>query len=44
MLFNKREMKLIDYKNAQKNLLNGISVYLVQMDGSEQGQRLQDLR
>lgn len=34
MMFNKREMKLIDYKNAQKNLLNGISVYMVRMDGS----------
>lgn len=34
MLFNKREMKLIDYKKAQKNLLKGVPVYMVLMDGS----------
>ena len=34
MLFNKRKMKLIDYKKAQKNLLNGVPVYMVQIDGS----------
>ena len=34
MVFNKREMKLIDYKKAQKCLLDGVPVYLIQLDGS----------
>ena len=34
-MFNKKEMKLItDFKKAQKYLLQGIPVYMVQMDGS----------
>ena len=33
-MFNKKEMKLItDYKKAQQYLMNGIPVFLVQMDG-----------
>ena len=34
-MFNKKEMKLItDFKKAQKYLLQGIPVYIVQLDGS----------
>lgn len=33
-MFNKKEMKLItDYKKVQQYLINGISVFMVQMDG-----------
>lgn len=34
MMFNKREMKLINYKKAQRCLLDGVPVYLIQLDGS----------
>ena len=34
-MFNKKEMKLIrDYKKVQQYLMEGIPVYLVQLDGS----------
>ena len=34
-MFNKKEMKLItDYRKAQQYLMNGVSVYMVQLDGS----------
>ena len=34
-MFNKKEMKLItDYKKVQQYLMKGVSVYMVQLDGS----------
>ena len=34
-MFNKKEMKLItDYKKAQQYLMEGMTVYMVQLDGS----------
>lgn len=34
-MINKKEMKLItDYRKAQQYLMNGISVFMVQLDGS----------
>lgn len=34
-MFNKKEMKLItDYRKVQKYLMNGIKVYMVQLNGS----------
>ena len=34
-MFNRKEMKLItDYRKAQQYLMNGVSVYMVQLDGS----------
>ena len=34
-MFNKKEMKLItDYRKAQQYLMNGVSVFMVQLDGS----------
>lgn len=33
-MFNKKEMKLItDYKKAQQYLMEGVTVYMVQLDG-----------
>lgn len=35
MLFDKKEMRVIDdYKKAQKHLLNGEEVFMIQVDGS----------
>lgn len=34
-MFNKKEMKLItDYRKAQQHLMEGTTVYMVQLDGS----------
>ena len=34
-MFNKKEMKLItDYRKAQQYLMNGVPVFMVQLDGS----------
>lgn len=34
MMFDKKEMKMVDYKKAQRYLLDGEPVYLIQLDGS----------
>lgn len=33
-MFDKKEMKLINFKKAQKLMMEGVVVYLVQIDGS----------
>ncbi|MCB5287916.1 MAG: hypothetical protein LHW64_08925 [Candidatus Cloacimonetes bacterium] len=33
-MFDKKEMKLVNFKKAQKLMMEGVVVYLVQIDGS----------
>ncbi len=33
-MFDKKEMKLINFEKAKKYLMNGVQVYMVNLDGS----------